>query len=303
MKKADLKTGFLCNNNCLFCVQGPEKKKYGNKGTEELKEIIRKAKKGCDTIVFTGGEPTIRKDLVELVAEAKKAGFRKIQIQSNGRMFVYEQFCRDMVAAGANEFALALHGHTEELHDYLTGAKSFRQLVVGIRTLKKLGQDVITNTVVTKSNYRHLPDIAKVLIGLRVDQIQFAFVHADGAAGINFDSVVPRMEMVAPYLKKAIDIGRMLDTRIMTEGVPFCLLEGYEKSISETVMPDMKIFDQSMVVEDYRKMRVTSDKAKGPKCAKCLYNAVCEGPWKEYPEAFGWDEFKPVTKKKRDERE
>jgi len=55
MKKADLKTGFLCNNNCLFCVQGPEKKKYGNKGTEELKEIIRKAKKGCDTIVFTGG--------------------------------------------------------------------------------------------------------------------------------------------------------------------------------------------------------------------------------------------------------
>jgi len=303
MKKADLKTGFLCNNNCLFCVQGPEKKKYGNKGTEELKEIIRKAKKGCDTIVFTGGEPTIRKDLVELVAEAKKAGFRKIQIQSNGRMFVYEQFCRDMVAAGANEFALALHGHTEELHDYLTGAKSFRQLVVGIRTLKKLGQDVITNTVVTKSNYRHLPDIAKVLIGLRVDQIQFAFVHAVGAAGINFDSVVPRMEMVAPYLKKAIDIGRMLDTRIMTEGVPFCLLEGYEKSISETVMPDMKIFDQSMVVEDYRKMRVTSDKAKGPKCAKCLYNAVCEGPWKEYPEAFGWDEFKPVTKKKRDERE
>jgi len=218
-------------------------------------------------------------------------------------MFVYEQFCRDMVAAGANEFALALHGHTEELHDYLTGAKSFRQLVVGIRTLKKLGQDVITNTVVTKSNYRHLPDIAKVLIGLRVDQIQFAFVHAVGAAGINFDSVVPRMEMVAPYLKKAIDIGRMLDTRIMTEGVPFCLLEGYEKSISETVMPDMKIFGQSMVVEDYRKMRVTSDKAKGPKCAKCLYNAVCEGPWKEYPEAFGWDEFKPVTKKKRDERE
>ncbi len=294
MKKADIKTGFLCNNNCLFCVQGPEKKKFGNKSTAELKEIIRKAKKGCDTIVFTGGEPTIRKDLVELVAEAKKAGFKTIQIQSNGRMFVYEQFCKDMIEAGANEFALALHGHTAELHDYLTGAKSYRQIVVGIRTLKKMGQKVITNTVITKSNYRHLPDIAKVLIGLRVDQIQFAFVHAVGAAGINFDSVVPRMEMVAPYLKKAIDIGRMLDTRIMTEGVPFCFLRGYESSISETVMPDIKIFDQVNVIEDYKKMRINEDKTKGPACGICRYDAICEGPWKEYPKAFGWDEFKPV---------
>lgn len=297
MKKADIKTGFLCNNNCLFCVQGPEKKKFGNKKTEELKEIIQKAKKGCDTIVFTGGEPTIRKDLPELVALAKKLGFKTIQIQSNGRMFAYEKFCRDMVDAGANEFALALHGHTEELHDFLTGAKSFRQVVAGIRTLRKMGQSVITNTVITKSNYRHLPEIAKLLIGLDVDQMQFAFVHAVGAAGNNFDSVVPRVEMVVPYVKKAIDIGRLFGKPVMTEGIPFCMLPGYEQSISETIMPDMKIFDQKTVVEDYKKMRVDDDKAKGPDCAKCLYNAVCEGPWKEYPAAFGWDEFRPVVVK------
>ena len=298
MKKADLKTGFLCNNNCLFCVQGPEKKKFGNKSTEQLIEIIKKAKRGCDTIVFTGGEPTIRKDLIELVAVAKKVGFKTIQIQSNGRMFVYEQFCKDIVKAGANEFALALHGHTAELHNYLTGAESFRQIVAGIRTLKKMQQKVITNTVITKSNYRHLPEIAKVLIGLNVDQMQFAFVHPTGAAGNNFDSVVARVEMVAPYLKKAIDIGRVLKTRVMTEGLPFCILRGYESSISETVMPDIKIFDQISVIEDYKKMRINEDKAKGPKCEQCLYNNICEGPWKEYPQAFGWDEFKPVTGKK-----
>lgn len=299
MKKADIKTGFLCNNNCLFCVQGPEKKKFGNKSTKQLREIIVKAKDGCDTIVFTGGEPTIRKDLIELVALAKEIGFKTIQIQSNGRMFVYEKFCRDIVAAGANEFALALHGHTEELHNYLTQADSFRQIVGGIKTLKKMGQKVIMNTVITKSNYRHLPEIAKVLIGLDVDQMQFAFVHAVGAAGKNFDAVVARKEMVVPYLKKAIDIGRLLNKRVMTEGVPFCLLDGYESSISETVMPDIKIFDQISVINDYRKMRINEDKAKGPECVKCIYNNVCEGPWKEYPEAFGWDEFKPVKRKKQ----
>lgn len=302
MKKADIKTGFLCNNSCLFCVQGPEKKKFGNKNTKELIEIIKKAKKGCDTIVFTGGEPTIRKDLIELVAVAKKVGFKTIQIQSNGRMFVYEKFCKDIVNAGANEFALALHGHNAKLHNYLTGAESFRQIVTGIRTLKKMKQKVITNTVITKANYRNLPEIAKVLISLSVDQMQFAFVHAVGAAGNNFDSVVARVEMVAPYLKEAIDIGGLFNVKVMTEGVPFCLLNGYESSISETVMPDIKIFDQISVIDDYKKMRINEDKAKGPKCLKCIYNNICEGPWKEYPKAFGWDEFRPVLSKKKNDQ-
>lgn len=296
MKKADIKTGFLCNNNCLFCVQGPEKKKFGNKSTDELKIIIKKAKRGCDAIVFTGGEPTIRPDLIELVAYAKKLGFVSIQIQSNGRMFVYEKFCKDIVAAGANEFALALHGHTAKLHDYLTQAESFLQIATGIRTLKQMGQSVITNTVITKSNYRHIPDIAKILIGFDVDQIQFAFPHAVGAAGDNFDLVVPRIELVVPYLKKAINLGRMFNKKIMTEAVPFCQLAGYEDSISEPNIPDTKIFDQINVIDDYKKVRIAEGKAKGPRCIKCLHNKICEGPWKEYPKKFGWDEFSPVTK-------
>ncbi len=298
MKKADIKVGFHCNNNCLFCVQGPEKKKFGNKSTEELESIIKKAKNDCDSIVFTGGEPTIRTDLIGLVSLAKKVGYKTIQIQSNGRMFAYKKFCDEIVAAGANEFALALHGHTEKLHNYLTGADSFSQLIVGIKNLKELNQKIITNTVVVKSNYRHIPEIAKVLIGLNVDQIQFAFVHALGSAKNNFDSIVPRMELVVPYLKKAIDIGKITNKKIMTEGIPFCMLNGYHDSISETNMPDMKIFDQVTIIEDYRKMRVVEGKDKGTKCLQCKYLNVCEGPWKEYPKAFGWEEFKPIIKEK-----
>lgn len=300
MKKADIKVGFLCNNNCLFCVQGPEKKKFGNKSTEELRKVIKRAKNGCDTVVFTGGEPTIRTDLIELVALAKEVGFKTIQIQSNGRMFAYEKFCKDIVFAGANEFALALHGHTEKLHNYLTQAESFRQIVAGIKNLKKMKQRVITNTVITKSNYRHIPDVAKILISLEVDQIQFAFVHALGAAKNNFSSVVPRMDMVAPYLKKALDIGKIFNRRIMTEAIPFCMLAGYEESISETTMPDMKIFDQMTIINDYKKVRIVEGKTKGPGCVKCGYNNICEGPWKEYPEVFGWDEFKPIRKENKD---
>lgn len=294
MKKADIKIGFLCNNNCQFCVQGDEKKKFGNKSTNEIKNILKEAKKDCEIVVFTGGEPTIREDLVKLVRYAKKLGFETIQIQSNGRMFAYKKFCKDLINAGANEFALALHGHISQLHNWLTQSNSFNQTIAGIRNLKKLKQRVIMNTVITKPNYRNLPEIAKLLVSLDINQFQFAFVHALGSAAKNFNSVVPRISLVTPYLKKALDIGKHFNKKAMTEAISYCFLEGYEDCISENIMPKMKIFDLDFVIPDFTQARITGGKDKGPNCKKCKYFKICEGPWKEYPEKFGWDEFKPI---------
>jgi MoaA/NifB/PqqE/SkfB family radical SAM enzyme len=295
MKRIDLKTGFSCNNNCLFCVQA-HKKKFGNKNFDELASFMEEsANEGFEGIVFTGGEPTIRPDIVDLVKLAKKLGFKSIQIQTNGRRFAYPDFCREMIDAGANEFSPALHGHIPALHDYLTRADgSFKQTVMGIMNLKKMGQLVLTNTVITKSNFRHLPQIAKLLVHLKVDQFQFAFVHAMGAAGENFNSVVPRKTMVAPFLKKALDVGITAGARVMAEAMPYCFLEGYERYIAEEMMPDTKIYDLDLVIEDFEKVRIDSGKSRGENCKKCVYFNRCEGPWREYPEKFGWNEFKPV---------
>lgn len=296
MKRADIKTGFLCNNNCIFCVQGEVKKGAGNKSTEEIKKILKESAKDCDRIVFTGGEPTIREDIVFLVKYAKKLGFKVIQIQSNGRMFAYKNFCQKIIKAGANEFALALHGHIPELHNYLTGSQSFLQTVSGIKNLVDFGQNVLINTVITKSNYRHLPEITKLLISLGVKQSQLAFVHAIGEAGNNFKNVVPRMSLVEPYIKKSIKIGNHFGKRIMIEAITPCFLVGLEEHISERIMPRTKIFDLDFVVDDFKKLRIKRGKAKGKECIKCKLNKYCEGPWKEYPEKFGWSEFKPIKK-------
>ena len=234
-------------------------------------------------------------DIIELVEYAKNLKFKVIQIQSNGRMFVYKDFCKKIIKAGANEFALALHGHIPQLHDYLTSVKgSFEQTVQGIKNLKSLGQRVIMNTVITKSNYRHLPEIAKLLINLRVDQYQLAFVHPLGNAKKNFDSIVPLMSLVQPYVKLALELGIKAGIKVMTEAIPYCLMKGYEKYIAENIMPKMKIFEENLVIEDFEKSRRKEGKRKGPQCKKCRYFFQCEGPWKEYPERFGFSEFKPI---------
>jgi MoaA/NifB/PqqE/SkfB family radical SAM enzyme len=296
-KKADIKIGFLCNNHCFFCAQGERRNIFGNRSETEIKQALKKASRDCQIVVFTGGEPTIRKDIFTLVAFAKKIKFSIIQIQSNGRMFVSKDFCRKIIAAGANEFALALHGHIPQLHDYLTGSPgSFQQTLKGIKNLKSLGQPVLMNTVVVKSNYRHLPQIAKLLIGLEVDQFQFAFVHPIASAAKNFDSIVPRISFVSPYLRKALEIGEHFNKKVMTEGVPYCFLVGYENCLSEDIIPSMKIFEPDRIISDFAKVRINEEKAKGPNCQKCKYFKTCEGPWKEYPQKFGWDEFAPIKK-------
>ena len=49
------------------------------------------------------------------------------------------------------------------------------------------------------------------------------------------------------------------------------------------------------VIESYADYRWNEGKAKRPECATCAKNDVCEGPWKEYPALYGWDEFVPVA--------
>jgi MoaA/NifB/PqqE/SkfB family radical SAM enzyme len=295
MKKLDLKVGFSCNNRCLFCVQGKKREYFRDKSTQQIKKEMKEGKKECEEIVLTGGEPTIRPDFLELVSYAKKLGFKKIQIQSNGRMFAYLDFCKKTIEAGANEFCLALHGHIPELHDFLTRTPgSFYQTVQGIKNLKLLKQKVLINVVVTKLNYQHLPEIANLLVSLGVDQYQFAFVHPLGSAKENFEMIVPRMSLIEPYIKQGLEIGIKAGKIVMTEAIPYCFMEGYEDYIAEKIIPPTKIYDANFVIEDYTIARRNEGKSKGPNCSNCIYYQICEGPWKEYPEAFGWAEFKPV---------
>lgn len=291
-ERIDIKTGWNCNNRCVFCVQGNKRAKFGNKPTDEVKKLLEEGRKDADSIVFTGGEVTIRPDLVEIVAFAKSLGYRSIQVQTNGRMLAYRKLCEDLIAAGANEFSPALHGHTPELHDFLTcGAGSFKQTVRAIRNLKELGQYVLTNSVITRSNYRTLPELASLLVSLGVDQFQLAFVHPLGTANDKFLSVVPRMSLCEPYVKKALDIGLKAGRRVMTEAIPYCFMEGYEPYVAERIMPRTKIMEGHLTIADYTEHRLTEGKAKGTPCASCAFEAMCEGPWREYPEHYGWDEF------------
>ena len=295
MKRVDIKTGFLCNNNCLFCVQADNKCK-GNRSFEDIKADLIESKKRCDSVVLTGGEVTIRKDFFDIVKLAKDIGYNTIQIQSNGRMFASLDFCKKTIDAGATEFGLAIHGYCAEQHDFLTKSPgSFKQTYHGIKNLISLGASVITNTVVVKPNYRNCAEIAKMLVNLGLHNFQFAFVHPMGNAWLNFDSIVPCISIAAPYIHKGLQIGIDAGARPVAEAMPYCMMQGYEEQISEKIMPNSEIKGlKHQNILDFTTQRKVYGKAKFKQCKKCRYDSVCEGPWREYSHKRGNDQFKAI---------
>ncbi|PIV09505.1 hypothetical protein COS51_02770, partial [Candidatus Roizmanbacteria bacterium CG03_land_8_20_14_0_80_36_21] len=255
MKRLDLKVGFQCNNRCLFCIQGDKRLNCPNKSDQEIRSILKKMKPDHDSLVFTGGEPTVRKELVGWVRYAKKLGYQTIQIQSNGRMFSYKDYCRALIKAGANEFSPAIHGASAKIHDSQTQAPgSFKQTVQGLKNLRELDQYIITNSVITKMNYKNLPNLAQLLVNLKVDQFQFAFMHINGIIAKSpklIEKIVPRYREVMSYVKRGIDIAIKSKVKVMVEAVPYCFMKDYEKYISEQYIPSASVVDNELELDDY----------------------------------------------------
>lgn len=74
------------------------------------------------------------------------------------------------------------------------------------------------------------------------------------------------------------------------------MMQWYEWAIAENVMPETNVHDAEYTIDSYAEYRWNEWKAKRDECKKCIKYKVCEWPWKEYPEMYGWDEFKAILK-------
>lgn len=294
--RLDLKVGYNCNNYCRHCVIGDKRFFIPDRTTRQIRDVLDEECGNYQEVVFTGGEFTIRKDCFELLAHAAGLGY-KILVQTNARRFAYRSFCEEFIAAGGGNIQTitgALLSANPDCHNYLTGTNSYQQTVKGLCNLKELGQSVSINTVVTKSNYRTFPDLARFLVRIHVDVYQYAFVHVLGSAHKNIRSVLPKKSLAVPFMKIGIDIGKAAGVPVYVEAVPYCLMLGYEKNVAENYIPPVKLNDVTNTVADFEYVRKNFEKEKAPSCRPCIYFNRCEGPWIQYPRTYGWKEFVPV---------
>ncbi len=114
--RMDLALTYSCNNNCYFCYTGGPHKVMAL-STADWKKVIDKLwDSGIPQIVFTGDEPTLRSDLVELVKHAKEF---VTGLVTNGRKLA--SLTRDLNQAELDYIQVSLESHRSEVHDRMVG--------------------------------------------------------------------------------------------------------------------------------------------------------------------------------------
>ena len=164
----DAEGRWKCNQKCTFCyAAGQDKSSAKELSTREWKKIIDKLWEArVPMVTFTGGEPTLREDLCELVCHAKKFVTR---VNTNG-VLVTEELARGLYDAGLDSMQVTLYSYDEQIHNSLVGAHRFADTVAGIKNAIKAGLDVSINTPICKKN----SDYVKTLEFARSLGVRFA---------------------------------------------------------------------------------------------------------------------------------
>jgi radical SAM protein with 4Fe4S-binding SPASM domain len=150
--RMDLALTFRCQNNCIHCYAGGPHE-TPELSTAQWKEVIdRLSDIGVFIVTFTGGEPTLREDLPELVLYAEKKGIVTGLI-TNGRKLKDASYVETLEKNGLDFVQVTLESHKAKIHDLITGTKgSWRETVAGIKNAVKTNVYVTTNTTLSKHN-------------------------------------------------------------------------------------------------------------------------------------------------------
>lgn len=162
-----------CNLKCVHCyAHALEVEGVDDISTDQAKSMIDDlAAYGAPVMLFSGGEPLVRKDLVELAKHATSKGMRAV-ISTNGTLITKEK-AKELKEVGLSYVGISLDG-MEEVHDSFRGVKgSFRKALQGIENCQAEGLKVGMRFTVNKRNAVEVPGIFKLLKELEVPRVCF----------------------------------------------------------------------------------------------------------------------------------
>ena len=131
-KTLSIETGIRCNNRCSFCYQKEWRCREASLPDPSTDELMAKLEwgigNGYESVGFSGGEPTLRRDFLELVKRARELGYARVSLTTNGRRLSNQAYARELLEAGISGIGWSLHGPSEEVHDLLVGRQgAFKQ--------------------------------------------------------------------------------------------------------------------------------------------------------------------------------
>lgn len=155
MVSAMIKNGIWhCNQKCVHCyAAGQPQSEVEELSTDEWKQIIDKCRKvGIPQLTFTGGEPTMRPDLCELI---RYSLWFVTRLNTNG-VNLTPEYCKELYKCNLDSVQITFYSAEEEVHNKLVGAKNFSKTLDGIKNALDAGLNVSINTPLCKINSNYV---------------------------------------------------------------------------------------------------------------------------------------------------
>lgn len=334
-RNLELNLGKGCNNRCVFCLSG----KIGNPlhhtplPLEEAKREIKDYyDRGCRSLGFLGGEPTIYPHILEIADFAKKIGYERIALTTNGRLCSDAEFCTKLVEAGVNRFSVSIHSHHEGVEDVITRVPgNFKKKIRGLKNmiaLQKKGMvpyGVSINGVISRYNYKNLEEFISFFKKIGIRDLRFNFIRLEGLAKEDMQSSIS-FEAFKPYIKKLVDANeKKFKIHVNFGEMPLCMYADlYQRKDGERLVRkyigEFSDLSTEVSIKDYDRFyikkgnkEVVLDKAKKkrfnfqenkrnnckeklPSCDGCSVYEQCEGIWKNYLAVYKNKKiFKPIV--------
>lgn len=216
-----------CNQKCVHCyAAGQQLSDEKELTTEEWKKILDKCREvGIPQITFTGGEPTMRDDLFELIAYARWFISR---LNTNG-IRLTEEYCAGLRKAELDSVQITFYSAESSIHNQLVGAPQYENTVRGIENAVKAGLSVSINTPLCTLNR----DYRKTL----------EFLHEKGIYYVTCSGLITTGNALGAD-SQSLQLSTQELKEILKEAVEYCNENGMEIAFTSPGWIEQEYFDE-----------------------------------------------------------
>jgi radical SAM protein with 4Fe4S-binding SPASM domain len=301
--RMDLALTFKCQNNCIHCYAGGPHE-TDELTTEEWKRVINRMHEiGVFIVTFTGGEPTLREDMPELLLYAQNKGI-VTGLVTNGRELKDKRYVEKLEKSGLDFVQVTLESHKAQVHDLMTAAKgSFKETVAGITNAVLSKIYVTTNTTLSKYNASEFLETIDFIKELGVDGFGCnSLIYSGKASEISEEFALP-LETLNELLPKIRDKANQLGLKFLwytpTQycrfdpvklglGVKSCTAANINMCVAPNgdVYPCQSYFESlgNILRDDWAKIwnnplsvKIRNREYVEPKCKDCPQLQICGG--------------------------
>lgn len=236
---------YRCPLQCPYCSNPLNIARYSNElSTDDWLRVLRQAREmGAMQLGLSGGEPLVRKDLEEIVGEARTLGYYSNLITSGVGMD--EARVAGLKERGLDHIQISFQASDEDLNNFLGGTQSFQHKVEMARAVKSQGYPMVLNIVLHRQNIEQIEDIIRMTIELKADFVELASTQYYGWSKLNLDALLPTRDQLRRAEQIAVDYqARMKDQMKIIyvvpdyfESTPKACMNGWG-SIFLTIAPD-----------------------------------------------------------------